>query len=82
MYLYKITFNDDRKIELEIEDKDLDAFVFSLQQKKPYFNNKDGVGFWLPPENVRYAWIYKKEEHPQEPCQKIVNLEAEEASVS
>ena len=83
MYNIQFILDDYRPLNVDIEEEDLNNFLSAIQQKKPYFDSVKGVGFWLPPENIKYATISKKlTQHQEEPCQNNQNWEVDNASQS
>ncbi len=77
MYTVQFIFNDYKRFSVEVHDTDLTNFITSIQNGKIYLDEKNGVGFWLPLENVRCAYINKLTQPQEEPCQNNQNLEAE-----
>jgi hypothetical protein len=82
MYSVQFIFNDYKKFSVEVNDEDINDFIDSIQQGKAYFDEKKDVGFWLPLENLRCAYISKLTQLQEEPCQNNPILEAENVSPS
>lgn len=81
MYDVRIVYNDYRTYDLEVDDTEISQFMSAISEKRPYVKSDSSVGFWIPAENVRCTYFVKKLTQPQEePCQKSLPSEAENAS--
>jgi len=88
MYAIRFVYQDYRQYVVNIADEALGDFFLCLQEGKPYLDKSASVGFWLPPEGVRAAFITKVQEQPakadEEPvgCQENPSSEPESDSTT
>lgn len=76
MHKICLVFKNHYEVKVEVIDENLEGFFDALEQRKPYLNREHGVGFWLPPENLMYAYS-TQQTPPEEPCQNNPNLDQE-----
>lgn len=73
MHSIHLVFKNKLEVRVEVTDESVEAFYAALEETKPYINKERGVGFWLPPENLMYA--YSKLIPPEEPCLENTSIE-------
>ncbi len=61
-----LVFKNKLEVKVQVIDESLEDFYAALEEGKPYISKERGVGFWLPPENLMYAYSHKIT--PEEPC--------------
>lgn len=61
MYDITLVYRDYQRFTVEVSDDDFTDFMKALNESRTFFDEEKNVGFWLPPESVRCAYIKKKE---------------------
>lgn len=61
MFDVTLIYRDYQRFTVEVDDNDFDEFMAALSNNRPYLNKEKSLGFWLPPDAVRCAYIKKKE---------------------
>lgn len=79
MYQVTVIYNDYQKYHVDVTEREFESFIKSITIRKVYFDEANGVGFWLPTENVRAIVINRKIEESQK-CQESQNSEPEHGS--
>lgn len=84
MYEVRFIYRDYLPYTVLVEEPDIEDFFKSLSSNKPYFDKDKLIGFWLPPESVRCAYVVKKvdaccQSMENHPCQENQSSEADNA---
>lgn len=59
MYTVVFTYMDGETYELQVPPDDMEPLMNDIGSSKVYFNDKRGVGVWLPIDKIRYFEVEK-----------------------
>ena len=62
------TLTNEQSLVFELEDYQVDDFMFAVANERPYKDSRTGVISWLPPRHLHHILIKPNLESPK--CQK------------
>ncbi len=74
MYTVRIIYNDYNVYDVEVEGAELNDFMSSFYEGKPYMKKDGSVGFWAPTSNIRCVYLVENDSKKKDKvCQENQN---------
>lgn len=61
-FLIVFRYMDGEEFQIEVHPDDMDFFMNTLGKGEVYFNQKRGLGIWVPVDKIRYFHVEKVDE--------------------